>query len=55
MGAKKGIETPSSAVKKPRTDWQMDLQIYGSRTKMSKITKKAHAGRGSETIWEIPG
>jgi hypothetical protein len=22
---------------------------------MSKITKKAHAGRGSETKWEIPG
>ena len=30
------------------------LASLWSRQKMTKITKKAHAGRGPETKWEIP-
>ena len=30
-----------------------DLLIYGAGGKSQKITQKIHAGRGSETIWEM--
>jgi hypothetical protein len=40
----------SRAGKKPRADWKKVLANLWSR---QKITKKAHAGRGLETIWEM--
>jgi hypothetical protein len=33
------------------TDWK---KVLANRWNRMKITKKAHAGRGQETIWEIP-
>jgi hypothetical protein len=39
------------ASEKPMADWKKVLAILWSR---KRITKKAHAGRGQETIWEIP-
>jgi hypothetical protein len=40
------------AREKPMVDLKTVLANPWSR---KKITKKAHAGRGLETIWEIPG
>jgi hypothetical protein len=39
------------AREKPMADWEKALANPWSR---KKITKKSHAGRGQETIWEIP-
>lgn len=39
------------AREKPRADWKKGLPNLWSR---KKITKKAYANRGLETIWEIP-
>jgi hypothetical protein len=45
------LATAPFAREKPWADWKKNLQGLWSR---KKITKKAHAGRGQETQWEIP-
>jgi hypothetical protein len=50
LGAKSGIET-ALCQRITGTDWKRVLE---NRRKRKKITKKAHAGRGLKTIWEIP-
>jgi beta-glucanase (GH16 family) len=50
LGAKKGIET-ALCQRINGTDWKKALATRWNR---KKITKKAHASRGHETIWEIP-
>jgi hypothetical protein len=50
LEAKKGIET-ALCQKTTETDWKKVLVNQWNR---KKITKKAHAGRGLETIWGIP-
>jgi hypothetical protein len=35
---------------KPMADWKKELANLGSR---QRITRKAHAGHGLETIWEM--
>jgi hypothetical protein len=49
LGAQKGIET-ALCQRITGTDWKNVLAKLWSRT---KITKKIHAGRGQETIWEM--
>jgi hypothetical protein len=50
LGAKKGIETVLCQ-KTTETDWK---KVLVNRWNRKRIAKKAHAGRGLETIWEIP-
>src|SRR5271165_7464187 len=50
LGAKNGIET-SLRQRITRTDW---YKVLANRWDRKRITKKAQAGRGLETIWEIP-
>jgi hypothetical protein len=47
---KKHRNTPG-AREKSRANWKKTLANQWNR---KKITKKAHAGRGQETKWEIP-
>jgi hypothetical protein len=35
------------------TVWEKSLQICGAGREWRKINKKAHAGRGPETKWEM--
>jgi hypothetical protein len=42
------------ADKKPVADLEKDLQNYEAERKWPKSQKRVHAGRGQETIWEIP-
>jgi hypothetical protein len=49
LGAKKGIET-APCQKINGTDWKKGL---ANRWNSKRITKKAHAGRGLETKWEM--
>jgi hypothetical protein len=49
LGAKSGIET--ALCQRTGTDWK---KVIANRSNRKKITKKAHAGRGLETKWEIP-
>jgi L-alanine-DL-glutamate epimerase-like enolase superfamily enzyme len=50
LGAKKGIET-ALCKRTTGTDWK---KVLANRSNRKKITKKPHAGRRHETIWEIP-
>jgi endo-beta-N-acetylglucosaminidase D len=47
---KNGVETPPTLEK---TEVGLDKRL-ANRWSKSKIKKKSHAGRGQETIWEIP-
>jgi hypothetical protein len=49
LGAKSGIET-ALCQKTTETDWK---KVLATRCNRKRITKKAHAGRGQETIWEM--
>jgi hypothetical protein len=51
LGAQKGIET-ALCQRITGTDWK---KVLANRWNRKRIAKKAHAGRGQETIWEIPG
>src|SRR5208283_5761924 len=50
LGAKSGIET-AQCQRISGTGWK---KVLANRWNRRRITKKAHAGRGLETIWEIP-
>ena len=50
LGAKIGIVT-AQCQRITGTNWKKTLANQWNR---KKITKKAHAGRGQETKWEIP-
>jgi len=50
LGAKSGIET-ALCQRITGTDWK---NVLANRWNRKRITKKAHAGRGLETICEIP-
>jgi hypothetical protein len=50
LGAKSGIET-ALCQRITGTDWK---KVIANRWNRKRIAKKAHAGRGLETIWEIP-
>jgi hypothetical protein len=43
------------ASEKPNLDRKKRLASIWTRQRITKITKKAHAGRGPENKWEIPG
>ena len=49
VGSKKGTET-ALCQRTTGTDWKKVLVNQWNR---KKITKKAHAGRGHETKWEM--
>jgi hypothetical protein len=49
LGSQKGIET-ALCQRITGTDWKKVLANGWNR---KKITKKAHAGRGQETTWEM--
>jgi hypothetical protein len=49
LGAKSGIET-ALCRRITGTDWK---KVFANRWNRKRITKKAHAGRGLETIWEM--
>jgi hypothetical protein len=51
LRAKSSIET-ALCQRITGTNWK---KVLANRRKRKIITKKAHAGRGLETIWEIPG
>jgi hypothetical protein len=50
LGAKSSIET-ALCQRITGTDWK---KVLANRWNRKRITNKTHAGRGLETIWEIP-